>query len=83
MYDRLGTTIGNVYLTGQAKPTPREMAHEAKHADQWAIFQMAFGPPGILVFAGSYLGYEIGGGRPECNPYERWAGNSDGNYPAC
>lgn len=83
MYNRGGTTIGNVFLTGSNKPTVREMAHEAKHADQWAIFQMAFGPPGILVFAGSYLGFEYGGLGGSCNPYERWAGLSDGNYPPC
>ena len=80
MYERRGTTIGNVYLTGSNKPSVREMAHEAKHADQWALFQMAFGPKGILIFAGSYLGFELGGMGGAKNPYERWAGLDDGCY---
>ena len=83
MYERAGTTIGGAYLTGNDKPTARQMAHEAKHADQWAIFQIAFGPAGMIIFPVSYYVAEKTSGGGSCNPFEKWAGLKDGNYPPC
>jgi len=83
MYDRGGTTIGNVFLTGDGKPSERLLAHEAKHADQWAMSQMLLGPVGMIAFPIAYGAEEKASGGKGCNFFERWAGLDDGNYDQC
>jgi hypothetical protein len=67
-------TIGNVVFntTGERMKAER-LAHETKHADQWALFG--------LDFAVDYLvEQEVVG---ECNFWEWWAGFDGGGYSQC
>ena len=80
MYNRGGTTIGSIFLTGNKTPDDRMLSHEEKHADQWALGGGMFGFP----IAYGLAEWISGGG--EKNPYERWADLEDGCYhhrPGC
>ena len=41
-YARGGTTVGGVFLTGNPRPGPALLRHEAVHADQWARHGLGF-----------------------------------------
>lgn len=69
-FGRAGTTIGGAYLTKQATQL-RTIRHEAKHADQWAHYGIAF--------AGLYLFEELRH-RGAANRFEIEAGLEDGGY---
>jgi len=74
---RGGVTIGNVFLTSGAGPTPELRRHEVRHADQWALL-------GPLAFPVLYVLAEgiawLRGKGPEGNVFERLAGLGDGGY---
>jgi hypothetical protein len=89
---RGGIDIGNVFITTDDRSDIDSalMSHEAKHADQWAIF-------GNLHFPALYGGASIEekvrgliqGPAPNCtdktacyNIFEQWAGLADGRYVA-
>jgi hypothetical protein len=66
--------IGSVFITGTRHPSARLLRHEAKHANQWALF----GPINYPALYGidEYL-LSKGGG---CNHFETQAGRKDGGY---
>jgi len=71
-----GTTYGSVFTTPERGVKAPLLGHEAKHADQWALG----GFPGFGV---PYLAAEVVGLRGSCNPFERWAGLTEGGYSPC
>lgn len=74
MVQRGGTAYGSLYLTPDARVSSREMAHEAKHADQY------------LLFGGGGMAIGYGGAsklQGKCNFFEWWAGYRDGGYLSC
>jgi len=72
-------TIGNVVLArvGARPPTEQEMAHEARHATQYALLGPLFLPLYGLCAGWSWA---TTGGWGSHNPFEHWAGFADGNY---
>lgn len=71
-YANGGTTVGNVWLYDDLGGTDRH-CHEARHADQWAMFGPAFP---VLYGAESART----GGDYHQNMFEQWAGLHDGGY---
>jgi hypothetical protein len=71
-YANAGTTVGNVWLYGDLDGSDR-YRHEARHADQWAMFGAGFA---VLYGAESART----GGDYEQNVFEQWAGLHDGGY---
>ena len=74
---RGGTTIGGVFVTPQGKVTPRLMAHEGKHSDQWSFL----GPMMPITYAAGEISRV--GRNPGCNPLEWTANLKDGGYKPC
>jgi len=76
------TTYGNVYISSGA-PSSDRLAHEEKHADQWAVMGLSFGLTylGVSGFTAAikyFTGYR---GDKEClNPFEFLAGLKGGGY---
>ena len=74
-YANAATTVGNVWLYGDLDGPDRHR-HEARHADQWALFGVAF--PAL------YGGESVRTRGDYCqNVFERWAGLHDGGYGRC
>jgi hypothetical protein len=71
-YAKAGTTVGSVWMYGDADGTDRHR-HESRHSDQWAMFGPAFP---------AWYGAESArtGGDAQRNVFERWAGLHDGGY---
>jgi hypothetical protein len=73
-YSRGGTTVGNVFLTGDTSVTPVLRKHEQRHMTQWAWFGGGIGLPVAYGIA-----EKLGGGA--CgNFFERDAGLRGGGY---
>ena len=74
MVQRGGTAYGSLYITPDSRVSSREMAHEAKHADQYFFFGAG----------GMALGYGVASWlQGKCNIFERQAGFRDGGYLSC
>jgi RHS repeat-associated protein len=77
LYNGLGTTYGNVFLTGQSfgeiAPNDTLWGHETVHSDQWAIFGEDF----WQLYTWAYIQYG------DCNFLEREAGFEAGHYTYC
>jgi len=74
-YANAATTVGSVWLYGDLDG-PERHRHEARHADQWALFGIAF--PAF------YGGESLRTRGDFCqNVFERWAGLHDGGYGRC
>ena len=71
-----GTTYGSVFTTSYPSVTRKLLRHEAKHSDQWGL-------GGFVGFGVPYAIAERAGLKGSCNPFERWAGLSDGGYEPC
>jgi hypothetical protein len=71
-YSEGGTTVGNVWLYDD-KGGPARHRHEARHADQWAIFGRAF--PALYG-----ADYRLADGDFKRSVFERAAGLQDGDY---
>ena len=71
-YADVGTTVGNVWMYGDLDGPDRHR-HEARHADQWALFGVAFP---VLYGADCIRTW----GDLHQNVFERWAGLHDGGY---
>ena len=66
-----GTTYGSLFVTSEQHVSNELLAHEAKHADQWALL----GPVNMAKGYGvSYLA------QGKCNFFEWWAGYKNGGY---
>jgi len=68
-FARGGVCVGGCFLTGDADPSDRLLAHEAVHARQWRRY-------GVLM----PLLYLLAGRDPLRNRFEIEAGLEDGNY---
>ena len=66
-------TYGSVVVTSRERLSADTMRHEARHADQWALF----GPGFALLYGASSLV------QGRCNYFERSAGLEDGGYRNC
>lgn len=71
-YAKGGTTVGNVWLYGHLGGPDRHR-HEARHADQWAMFGAAF----PALYGADWV---QAGGKPRQAVFEQWAGLHDGGY---
>ncbi len=76
-------TLGNVVLTrrepGWLEARPRLLAHEERHADQYAV---CLGIPMLpLYLLASVWSWLRGGDCAVHNPFEKLAGLADGGYP--
>jgi hypothetical protein len=72
-----GTTYGSLFVTSNRNPGPRLIGHEAKHADQYALF-------GGPIFGMLYWREERRTGGNRCrNVFEIWAGLDAGGYDQC
>lgn len=67
-----GTTVGNVWLYDDLGSADRHR-HEARHADQWAMF----GPTFPLLYGADFV---RAGGDLNRSVFEQWAGLHDGGY---
>ena len=78
---RGGTTIGGVFVTkfSERNVTPKLLAHEAKHSDQWMVGGWAFG----ALYLAEELRVKAMGGSEGCNIFERMAGLEGGGYGPC
>lgn len=75
-------TIGDVVLSRRAgvDARPARLAHEARHAEQYAWFG---GLPMLPLYAiAAALSWAVAGDRATANPFERAAGLADGGYGA-
>jgi hypothetical protein len=68
-FPRGGVCVGDCFLTGDGRVTPRLLAHEAVHARQWRRY-------GLLM----PVLYALAGRDPLRNRFEIEAGLEDGNY---
>ncbi len=76
IYDKGGTTIGNVFITDEDRRGDGPLLdHELFHTFQWAA-------AGGLPFAALY-GNEYAKAGGECNRFEQAAGFVAGHYPHC
>jgi hypothetical protein len=74
-YANAATTVGNAWLYGDLGGSDRHR-HEARHADQWAMFGFAF----PVLYGGEAARTH----EDYCqNVFERWAGLHDGGYHRC
>ncbi|MGH2759141.1 MAG: RHS repeat-associated core domain-containing protein, partial [Actinomycetota bacterium] len=77
---RGGMTIGNTYITTAPVVSAGLLAHETKHADQWALFGWLFVPLYLLAEAVSWI-WGARGRYAGCkNFFEKWAGLAGGGY---
>jgi len=70
-------TVGNVVILRTADPSPELLAHESRHATQWAWCVVLFPPLYVLAVAWSWA---ITGDHFSRNWFERRAGLADGGY---
>jgi len=71
-YERGGTTLGNTWMYGHLDGPDRHR-HEARHADQWAMFRASF----PVLYGAEWL---RAGGDPHRSVWELYAGLGDGGY---
>ncbi|MET8002406.1 hypothetical protein [Nonomuraea glycinis] len=72
-------TVGNVVLTRRESLDDRLLAHEARHATQWACCAgLPMLPLYLLAMLASVL---VCGDQASYNPFERLADLDDGGYP--
>jgi len=69
--------VGNVILLRTPAPTPQLVAHESRHATQWACCVVLFLPLYALAAAWSWVRT---GDHWSRNVFERRAGLADGGY---
>ena len=70
-------TVGNVIILRTDRVTPELLAHEARHASQWACCVLVFLPLYLIAVAWSYART---GDHYSRNVFERRAGLADGGY---
>lgn len=70
-------TVGNVIILRTDRVTPELLAHEARHASQWACCVLIFLPLYLIAVAWSYART---GDHFSRNVFERRAGLADGGY---
>lgn len=71
-------TIGNVVVTSRAELDERLIAHEGRHATQWACCAgLPMLPLYLLAMAVSFA---LCGDQSSYNPFERLAGLDEGGY---
>lgn len=70
-------TVGDVIVTRLAELPPALLAHESRHAEQWARWVVAFLPAYAAASAWSWL---RSGNVWARNPFEIEAGLADGGY---
>lgn len=70
-------TVGNVVILRTPEPTPELLAHEARHATQWAWCVVLFLPLYLVAVAWSWA---MTGDHFSRNWFERRAGLDDGGY---
>jgi RHS repeat-associated protein len=76
---RSGFTIGNTFITSRDTVSPALLRHEARHADQWAIFGGLY--PELYVRAELKASQSGSGGQSACfNYFEVWANLDEGEY---
>jgi hypothetical protein len=71
-YERGGTTLGNTWMYGRLDG-PARHRHEAKHADQWAMFRASF----PVLYGAEWVRAD---GNPRQSMFEQYAGLRDGGY---
>lgn len=71
-FERGGTTIGNTWMYGRLDG-PARHRHEARHADQWAMFRLSF----PVLYGAEWL---RAGSDPHQSVFEQYAGLHDGGY---
>jgi hypothetical protein len=80
-------TIGNVTMTEDNGLLKGELAHETKHADQWAALGWGMVPAYFTAMGISEsvaLAFHEGPGHGQCaNPFEWSAGFAGGQYSKC
>jgi hypothetical protein len=74
-------TVGNVLLLRQERSLhrPRLLAHEERHATQWAACLGVIGFP-LLYALASIWSWVVAGDFHSQNPFERLAGLAEGGY---
>jgi len=79
-YGRGGTTVGNVFMTGQKRDEVSEalLRHEKRHSVQWAGLGLKLP---IYYYANEVVGWILPGPSYCWNVFEWQAGFKEGNYP--
>jgi RHS repeat-associated protein len=77
-----GTAYGSLFVTSERNPDAALVGHEAKHADQYLLSGLLYGPViGPIRFGVAYAAEDWRNGGNGCgNVFERWAGLDAGNY---
>jgi hypothetical protein len=70
-------TVGNVIIVRAPSPSPQLLAHESRHATQWACCVVLFLP---LYLAAAGWSWVRCGDHWSRNTFERRAGLTDGGY---
>lgn len=76
-----GFTVGSVVILRDARllSRPRLLAHEERHATQWAVCLGILGFPLLYALASAWS-WLLTGDAFSRNPFERFAGLADGGY---